>query len=88
MVIVSTHDIELATLLRSEYDLFHFAETIIDDQLHFDHKIKPGELTTRNAIRILEISNYPKDIIDEANYLSGSSSSKISFARSTSFSKI
>ncbi|NOT74285.1 MAG: DNA mismatch repair protein MutS [Cyclobacteriaceae bacterium] len=70
IVIVSTHDIELSALLNQEYDLYHFTETIEDQQLHFDHMIKPGSLTTRNGIRILELSGYPKEIIDEAKRLS------------------
>ena len=70
IVIVASHDMELSTMLQKEYDLYHFTDTIENDQLHFDHKIKPGQLRTRNAIKILELSNYPKDIIDEAKLLS------------------
>ncbi|MCZ8217251.1 MAG: DNA mismatch repair protein MutS, partial [Cyclobacteriaceae bacterium] len=66
IVIVSTHDIELAEMLNSEYDLYHFTETIEDGELHFDHQIKSGPLKTRNAIKLLELANYPEDIIREA----------------------
>ncbi len=70
IVIVSTHDIELAEMLDNEYDLYHFTETIESDELHFDHKIKSGQLRTRNAIRLLELANYPKDITSEARQIS------------------
>ncbi len=70
IVIVSTHDIELADMLSREYELYHFSETIENDELHFDHKIKPGQVRTRNAIRLLELSNYPTDIINEARQIS------------------
>jgi DNA mismatch repair ATPase MutS len=70
IVIVSTHDIELAGLLASEYDLYHFAETIENGRLHFDHTIKAGPLKTTNAIKILEMSNYPEEIVNEARQLS------------------
>jgi len=70
IVVVSTHDIELAKLLESEFDLYHFTETIEDETLHFDHKLKPGQLKTRNAIRVLEIADYPKEVIEEAKNLS------------------
>jgi DNA mismatch repair ATPase MutS len=70
IVIVSTHDIELAEMLKQEFDLYHFSETIENNQLHFDHTIKAGKLTTRNAIRILELSDYPEVITQEANALS------------------
>jgi len=70
IVIVSTHDIELADMLNDEYDLYHFTETIENEELHFDHKIKAGPLRTRNAIKLLELSNYPADIINEARQIS------------------
>jgi DNA mismatch repair ATPase MutS len=66
LVFVATHDIELSALLDKEFDLYHFEENINNDQLCFDHKLKPGPLTTRNALKILEIASYPKSIIDEA----------------------
>ena len=70
IVIVSTHDIELAEMLSSEYDLHHFTETVESKELHFDHTLKPGPLTTRNAIKLLELANYPKEVIDEAKKVS------------------
>ena len=70
IVIVATHDIELSGMLENEYDLYHFTDTIENDKLHFDHKIRAGQLKTRNAIKILEMSNYPEDIIQEAKTLS------------------
>lgn len=70
IVIVSTHDIELADMLKDEYDLYHFTETIENNELHFDYHIKLGQLRTRNAIKILELSNYPADIISEARNIS------------------
>ncbi|MEP2670467.1 MAG: DNA mismatch repair protein MutS [Cyclobacteriaceae bacterium] len=70
IVVVSTHDIELADMLANEYDLYHFTETIENNELHFDHSIRSGQLRTRNAIKILELSNYPVDIISEARQIS------------------
>jgi hypothetical protein len=69
LVFVSTHDIELTDLLSEEYDLYHFTETIQERHIHFDYKLKHGNLTTTNAIRILEINNYPKEVINEAKSL-------------------
>lgn len=65
-VMVSTHDIELTEILKDEYDLYHFTEKIENEKLEFDYKIKKGSLKTRNAIRILELYGYPKEIIEEA----------------------
>lgn len=70
IVFVTTHDIELAALLAEEYALYHFAEKIENDEFTFDHKLKPGPLKTSNAIRILEMYNYPAEIISEARAIS------------------
>jgi hypothetical protein len=70
IVIIATHDIELAEMLKSEYDLYHFTETIERDQLYFDHRLKAGSLKTRNAIKLLELADYPADVIREAKELS------------------
>ncbi len=68
VVLVSTHDIELTELLHEEhYQLFHFTEQINKEALVFDHKLKEGKLKTRNAIRILEMYEYPEEIINDAN---------------------
>lgn len=67
IVFVSTHDIELTELLKKEnYELFHFCEDINKTNLVFDHKLKKGKLTTRNAIKIMELYNYPEVIIEQA----------------------
>ena len=63
---VSTHDIELTELLKNEFDLYHFTEMIKENKLSFDHKLKKGKLTTRNAIKILAMYDYPKEIILDA----------------------
>jgi DNA mismatch repair ATPase MutS len=70
IVIVSSHDVELSDLLRNEYDVYHFTEDIENRQLYFDHRLRPGPLRTRNAIRLLEIGEFPSEIISEARALS------------------
>lgn len=70
LVFVSTHDVELSAMLASEYDLYHFAELIENDQFTFDHILKTGPLITSNAIRILALYNYPEEIIEEAKCIS------------------
>jgi hypothetical protein len=70
IVFVSTHDIELAELLQESYKLYHFSEQVDNKTVDFDFKLKEGKLTNRNAIRILEINDYPEQIITEAIELS------------------
>jgi DNA mismatch repair ATPase MutS len=67
IVLVSSHDIELVDLLHTEFELYHFVESIENDKLVFDHQLKHGALTSRNAIKILSLSNYPAEITEEAN---------------------
>ncbi|MFC3361613.1 hypothetical protein ACFOG5_00300 [Pedobacter fastidiosus] len=68
--IQSTHDIELINLLETDYELYHFTETVKDNMLYFDHQIKTGPLKTRNAVKILELMNFPAGITKEAGLLS------------------
>lgn len=71
IVFVSTHDIELADLLKHEYDLYHFSEIVDHQTVDFDYKLKEGKLKNRNAIRILQINNYPESIVQEAFEIAG-----------------
>ena len=66
IVFVSTHDIELADLLKNEYDLYHFSEIVDHKTVDFDYKLKVGKLKNRNAISILQLNDYPESIIKEA----------------------
>lgn len=67
IVFVSTHDLELSSLLHSSYDLYHFSEEVNNTGLCFDHKIKKGVLKTRNAIKLLSYFGFPEEIIRSAN---------------------
>ena len=70
IVFISTHDLELAEYLKESYNLYHFTEVVEDENILFDYKIKIGQLKTTNAIRILELNEYPAEIIVEAQKLS------------------
>ena len=70
IVFVSTHDIELAELLKDTFNLYHFSEQVDDKTVDFDFRLKEGKLKNRNAIKILEINDYPEQIINEAIELS------------------
>ena len=70
MVMVSTHDIELTEMLtQNDFELYHFSENIQNETLNFDHKLKEGPLKTKNAIKILELYNFPEQVITEATRL-------------------
>ena len=65
----ATHDIELTHLLTKNYDNYHFEEDIVDNDISFSYKIMCGRATTRNAIRLLGIMGYDKQIIEEAEQM-------------------
>ncbi len=62
----ATHDIELTQLLEDVYDNYHFEEEVKDGDVLFNYQLRPGKATTRNAIKLLEIMGYEKDIIQNA----------------------
>ncbi len=67
IVMVSTHDLELTDLLKEKnFDLYHFSETIENERLTFDYRIKPGKPTSGNAIKILELYDYPSEVTENA----------------------
>jgi DNA mismatch repair ATPase MutS len=76
--LVTTHDIELQELLKENFDMYHFSEQVDDGRFYFDYKIKPGPCSTRNAIKLLELKGYPKEITDEAIEISKSVSTQVS----------
>ncbi|OIQ63401.1 DNA mismatch repair protein MutS [mine drainage metagenome] len=69
-VLVSTHDLELAGLLGSDYRVFSFEELSGDDRLTFDYKLKEGLLKNKNGIAFLKGLDYPQNIIAEASKIS------------------
>jgi DNA mismatch repair ATPase MutS len=69
LVLVSTHDLELANLLTDHYSLYYFQEAVVGQALSFDYKLKPGIMTERNAIKILALAGYPEEVVAEAERL-------------------
>lgn len=66
-VFVTTHDIELQDLLENNFKMFHFSEQVEGGKFFFNYKIKEGPCSSGNAIKLLEILEYPESIITEAN---------------------
>jgi hypothetical protein len=70
LVVASTHDGELGALLAPAFTEYHFSETVTETDWYFDFLLKPGPLTTRNAIRLLARAGYPASIVQAAQALS------------------
>lgn len=64
MTFAATHDIELTTILEKHYENYHFQEEVIDDNIIFNYRLFEGRATSRNAIKLLGIMGYDKEIID------------------------
>ncbi|WP_209390801.1 DNA mismatch repair protein MutS [Chryseobacterium sp. RR2-3-20] len=70
IVFVTTHDLEIAMFLKdNNYELFYFDEEVNNNQLSFPYKLKNGINEKTNAIRILEMYDYPKNIVENAKNL-------------------
>lgn len=63
----ATHDIELAHLLERHYDNYHFEEEVKNDDVLFSYRLLEGRAHTRNAIKLLEIIGFSKEIIRRAD---------------------
>jgi len=66
LVIVATHDLELAGKLKFAFKSYHFTDDVDDQGLKFDFKLREGITSTSNAIRLLEYLDYPKDIVERS----------------------
>ena len=62
----ATHDIELAQILSSGVENYHFQEFFDEATIKFDYRIYPGKSTTRNAIKLLKILGYNENIVNNA----------------------
>ena len=64
--ISATHDIELTNILNEVFENYHFQEKITEDNIIFDYKLYKGKSETRNAIKLLSIMGYSKNIVSRA----------------------
>ena len=62
----ATHDIELTYLLEDEYENFHFTEEIREGDILFNYRLFQGRAQSRNAIKLLELMGYDRQIVDSA----------------------
>ena len=67
LAFVATHDIELTEILKESCDNVHFEEQVTKEYgVTFDYSLRQGPSTTRNAIELLQVLNYPKEIVEQA----------------------
>lgn len=66
LVFAATHDIELTHILENEYSNYHFQEHIKDNKIIFDYKIYEGRAISKNAIKLLDMLKFPKEVTSSA----------------------
>ncbi len=67
MLMVATHDMDLASRLDGIYENYYFCETINGKDVTFDYILKKGICQTSNAILLLEFLGFPEEITRMAN---------------------
>ncbi len=61
-VFAATHDIELTHILEQDYSNYHFQERIAGNEILFDYKLYQGKAISKNAIKLLDMLQFPKEI--------------------------
>ncbi|MBS5968505.1 MAG: DNA mismatch repair protein MutS [Clostridium perfringens] len=65
-LLVATHDMELTQILET-YENYHFSETVTEDGVTFDYKLKKGPSNTKNALKLLKAMNFNKEVVSLSN---------------------
>jgi hypothetical protein len=66
VALAATHDRELVDLLPDVYAAHHFGDELGPDGLEFDHRLRPGPATTRNAIALLRLHGASEALVARA----------------------
>ncbi len=65
-IVVATHDISLVELVKDEYKCYYFGSDIVNGELKLDYKLHKGINSKSNAIQLLELSDFPQEIIKQS----------------------
>ena len=57
---------ELSYILDSQYENYHFEEDVQEKEVVFSYILKKGRATSRNAIQLLDMLGYDKEIVEDA----------------------
>ena len=66
LVFAATHDIELTHILEAHYANYHFQERIEANEVLFDYQLYQGKSVSKNAIKLLDMLKFPKEITTAA----------------------
>lgn len=65
----ATHDIELTHMLEHSYANYHFEEQVSNNDVTFNYLLKSGRATSRNAIKLLNVMGFNREIVNQAECL-------------------
>lgn len=65
-MLVATHDIDLINEMLSKYDAFYFASGVTSEDIVFDYHIHKGKGGNSNAIALLSLLKYPREVTEMA----------------------
>ena len=66
MLIVATHDVDLAEAFDGLYENFYFCEKLDEEDIIFDYTIHKGICRSSNAIKLLSVIGFPDEIVNSA----------------------
>lgn len=70
LVIVTTHEQDIAKNLSELFDNYHFTEEIRNNSVEFDYELKKGIVERSNALRLLSHVGFPEELINgDGGYL-------------------
>lgn len=55
-------------MLENEYSNYHFQEEIQENDILFNYELYRGRAVSRNAIKLLSMIGYDKEIIENAEH--------------------
>ena len=67
----ATHDLELTSLLKEEFDNYHFEEMVEGADISFPYLLKEGSAKGRNAIKLLRAMGFDPALVKQAEKLAG-----------------
>lgn len=76
LVVAATHDRELCDLVEHRFMLGYFTEEVVDQDVSFDYRLRPGVLQTTNAIALLERAGFPAAVVAEARRIAADAVSR------------
>lgn len=69
--VAATHDIELTKLLEKWYENYHFTEQVDGQDITFSYELLHGRADSRNAIKLLQVMGYDREIVEHAEAMAG-----------------